>query len=59
MDDRWAVGLMTGTALDGNVDVALLKTDGDDIAALGPQALEPYPAEVTRVLRRAMAEAAT
>jgi anhydro-N-acetylmuramic acid kinase len=59
MDKRWAVGLMTGTALDGNVDVALLKTDGTDILELGPQALEPYPTEVTGILRQAMAEAAT
>ena len=29
MEPIWAVGLMTGTVLDGNIDVALLKTDGE------------------------------
>ena len=31
MEPIWAVGLMTGTVLDGNIDVALLKTDGETI----------------------------
>ncbi|MFT6308847.1 MAG: anhydro-N-acetylmuramic acid kinase, partial [Halioglobus sp.] len=28
IDSSWAIGLMTGTVLDGYIDVALLKTDG-------------------------------
>src|SRR5690606_13656678 len=37
----WAVGLMTGTVLDGNSDAALLKTDGERIARFGPYTLAP------------------
>ena len=37
----WALGLMSGTSLDG-VDAALLKTDGVEIAAFGPGAERPY-----------------
>jgi anhydro-N-acetylmuramic acid kinase len=32
----WCIGLMTGTALDGEIDVALLETDGSSITNLGP-----------------------
>lgn len=49
MEPIWAVGLMTGTVLDGNIDVALIKTDGERIAEFGPYTLAPYPAS-TRVL---------
>jgi anhydro-N-acetylmuramic acid kinase len=38
----WAIGLMTGTALDGFVDAALLRTDGERIEAFGRYALYPY-----------------
>ena len=34
MEPIWSVGLMTGTVLDGNIDVALLKTDGETIETL-------------------------
>ncbi len=37
----WALGLMSGTSLDG-VDAALLKTDGVRIAAFGPYAGRKY-----------------
>ncbi len=53
MNPIWSVGLMTGTVLDGNIDVALLRTDGERIEAFGPYALVPYPASI-----RAMLEAA-
>ena len=49
MEARWAIGLMTGTVLDGNIDVALLRTDGERIDRFGPYELAPYPAD-TRVL---------
>ena len=45
----WALGLMSGTSLDG-VDAALLKTDGIEIAAFGPGAERPYqPSEIAAV----------
>lgn len=37
----WAIGIMSGTSLDG-VDVALLKTDGKQIVARGPWLTVPY-----------------
>lgn len=37
----WALGLMSGTSLDG-VDAALLKTDGESILEFGPSAEMPY-----------------
>src|SRR6516225_2166298 len=49
MEARWAVGLMTGTVLDGNIDVALLRTDGERIDRFGPYELAPY-AVGTRLL---------
>ena len=38
---RRAIGLMSGTSLDG-VDVALIETDGERIAAFGPARTFPY-----------------
>ena len=38
---RSAIGLMSGTSLDG-VDVALIETDGERIAAFGPARTFPY-----------------
>ena len=43
MQPIWAVGLMTGTVLDGNIDVAMLKTDGERIETFGAYTLAPYP----------------
>jgi len=53
----WCVGLMTGTVLDGNIDVALLRTDGERIAAFGPHALYPYDAGTRAILPRCLSEA--
>jgi anhydro-N-acetylmuramic acid kinase len=58
MDPVWAIGLMTGTVLDGNIDIALLRTDGETVAAFGPWTLAPYPAPIRPLLSRALAEAA-
>lgn len=57
MEPIWSVGLMTGTVLDGNIDVALLKTDGERIEAFGPYALVPYEAPIRPMLEQAQAEA--
>jgi len=43
---------MSGTSLDG-VDVALIETDGERIAAFGPSLTVPYDDEVRRTVRAA------
>ncbi len=50
MEVRWAVGLMTGTVLDGNIDVALLRTDGARVEEFGPYRLVPYEHEVRALI---------
>jgi len=57
MEPIWAVGLMTGTVLDGNIDVALLKTDGETIAEFGPYTLAPYPQSIRSLLEETLAQA--
>lgn len=52
MESAWAVGLMTGTVLDGNIDIAMLKSDGETIDAFGPFELMPYPADIRGLLFR-------
>jgi anhydro-N-acetylmuramic acid kinase len=51
---RWAIGLMTGTALDGFIDAALLRTDGEAIEAFGPWRLHPYSANLRARLARSI-----
>lgn len=53
----WAIGLMTGTVLDGMVDVAAVRTDGIDVHELGPWMLVPYPEAVRKLLEEAVAAA--
>ncbi|GGK26673.1 anhydro-N-acetylmuramic acid kinase [Salinarimonas ramus] len=53
----WTLGLMTGTVLDGNVDIAALDTDGTRIHAFGPWTLAPYGVDLGDLLRRTLAEA--
>ena len=50
-----AIGLMSGTSLDG-VDVALIETDGERIAALGPTGYRPYSDAERALLRAALEE---
>jgi anhydro-N-acetylmuramic acid kinase len=57
MPPIWSVGLMTGTVLDGNIDVALLRTDGDSIAEFGAYTLAPYPQSIRDLLERTLAAA--
>ena len=54
MQSTWAVGLMTGTVLDGNIDVALIRTDGVSVEAFGDYALKPYDEPTNQLLREAM-----
>ena len=50
MEPVWSVGLMTGTVLDGNIDVAILKTDGETVTEFGAWTLAPYPPVVRAML---------
>ncbi|GAA3853831.1 anhydro-N-acetylmuramic acid kinase [[Pseudomonas] carboxydohydrogena] len=50
---RNAIGLMSGTSLDG-VDVAWLRTDGEQIESFGPTGYRPYSAAERDVLRAAL-----
>ena len=54
---RWHIGLMTGTVLDGNIDVALLRTDGKIIEEFGYYDLMPYDEEVKDLLIKTLDEA--
>lgn len=53
---RKAIGLMSGTSLDG-VDVALIETDGETIAAFGPARTYPYADADRALFRAALADA--
>ncbi|WMT86180.1 anhydro-N-acetylmuramic acid kinase [Pelagibacterium sp. 26DY04] len=53
----WTVGLMTGTVLDGNIDIALLRTDGERVEEFGPYTLAPYSTEVRVLLEETLAQA--
>jgi len=57
MKSAWAIGLMTGTVLDGMIDVAAIRTDGIDIHELGPWRLAPYPAGLKALLSAAQSAA--
>ena len=50
----WSVGLMTGTVLDGNIDVAIIKTDGESIFEFGPWALVPYSEHTIKLIKQAV-----
>ena len=44
---------MSGTSIDA-IDVALVETDGEEIAALGPATSIPYAAALRAALRAAL-----
>lgn len=55
---RTAIGLMSGTSLDG-IDVALLRTDGEAVVERGPFLARPYDAAFRRRLQGALETAKT
>jgi anhydro-N-acetylmuramic acid kinase len=57
MKPVWAIGLMTGTVLDGMIDIAAIRTDGREIAEFGAWTLAPYPADVRSLLTETVAHA--
>ncbi|MBP0615707.1 anhydro-N-acetylmuramic acid kinase [Jiella mangrovi] len=57
MQSGWAIGLMTGTVLDGHIDVAAIRTDGETISQFGPYELVPYDGAVTPLIETAVADA--
>ena len=57
MKPVWAIGLMTGTVLDGNIDIAAVQTDGVEVTAFGGWRLAPYPAEIRSLLAETVAAA--
>jgi len=56
-EPTWSVGLMTGTVLDGNIDVAMLKTNGEQVLEFGPAVLATYETSVMDLLRQSLAQA--
>lgn len=52
----WALGLMSGTSLDG-VDAALILTDGETVSDFGPTLFRPYAADERAVLGAALVDA--
>jgi anhydro-N-acetylmuramic acid kinase len=51
-----ALGLMSGTSLDG-IDVALIKTDGENFVERGPSSTFPYEAKQQALLKQALIDA--
>ncbi len=51
-----AIGLMSGTSMDG-VDAAIVETDGERVAALGPTRFTAYSPETRARLRAALEQA--
>jgi anhydro-N-acetylmuramic acid kinase len=54
MTGRWAIGLMTGTVLDGHIDIALIRSDGETIAEFGPWTLASYTPALRALIERAV-----
>jgi anhydro-N-acetylmuramic acid kinase len=52
-----AIGLMTGTALDGFIDSAIVRTDGFEIEELGGWRLHPYDAALRAKLAECVSRA--
>ena len=48
---------MTGTAVDGMVDIAAIRTDGERVAEFGPWTLAAYPGETRALLAETLRQA--
>lgn len=57
MEAVWTIGLMTGTVLDGMIDIAAIRTDGVAIREFGPWKLAPYPNDIRPLLADAVRQA--
>ena len=49
----WALGLMSGTSLDG-IDAALIRTDGTEILEAGPWQTVPFNDDLRKRIREAV-----
>lgn len=52
-ETRWALGLMSGTSLDG-IDAALIRTDGEQVQEFGPWLTVPYDEQMKTILHAAV-----
>ncbi len=52
-DSRWALGLMSGTSLDG-IDAALIRTDGEYVQEFGAWLTLPYDDQMKAILHAAV-----
>ncbi len=52
MNPAYAIGLMTGTVLDGNIDIALIRSDGERVSEFGPWTLAAYEPATRRLIER-------
>lgn len=52
----WALGLMSGTSMDG-IDAAIIETDGTAVTAVGPAATFPYDERLQEAIRRNLGNA--
>ena len=49
-----AIGLMTGTVLDGHIDIALIRSDGETIDGFGPWTLAAYTPALRALIERSV-----
>src|ERR1700712_184938 len=54
MQRKWSVGLMTGTVLDGHIDIALLRSGGETIDEFGPWPLASYTPALRELIERSV-----